>query len=82
MRPVFYAYGPCPFAPANMRYAAAMHPQGPGTHWMATGETPEAALAKLEALWDRSIDKRKVKRKPASEPVASVVHVADDDVVI
>lgn len=82
-RPLMLAYGPNPYAPERYRWAACMVTDGrPGTHWMSTGPTEADALAKLEALWARSIDKRKVKRKPTSEPVASVVHVADDDVVI
>lgn len=38
--------------PQEMRAAAATVPTGPGTHWMATGPTPEAAEAKLRAFYD------------------------------
>ena len=43
-------YGPNPQAPEGMRWAAAMVPTGPGTHWLATGATEAAARGKLEAL--------------------------------
>jgi hypothetical protein len=34
-----------PEAPASMLAAAAMVPEGPGTWWVATGPTEEAARA-------------------------------------
>jgi len=64
--------------PETMRAAAAMVPTGPGTHWMATGATPEEAAAKLQAMWEKerkSIEPRKAPpRKPkGSEDVGDVV---------
>lgn len=50
--------------PASMRWAAAMVPEPrAGTSWMATGHSEEAARAKLEAVWESQIDKRKGPRK-------------------
>ncbi len=67
-----------PAAPEGMRYAAAMVPEGPGTHWMATGATPEEATAKLDAMWERqrkSIEPRKAppKKPKGSEDVGDIV---------
>jgi hypothetical protein len=78
-RPIFYAYGPNPFAPERLRWAAAMASDGrPGTHWLATGPTEEAALAKLEAMWTRAYPETSKRgahlRKRTSEPVAAEAH--------
>lgn len=62
-----------PEAPASMRAAAAMVPDGPGTHWLATGPTEEAARAKLEVMLLPATERAKAKRAakaPTTEPVA------------
>lgn len=75
-RPLILTYGPNPFAPEHMRWAAAMVSDGrPGTHWMATGPTEEAARAKLQKMWDsqeRKPSKPKTP-KPASADVGDVI---------
>ena len=77
--PPIFTYGPNPFAPAHMRWAAAMQTDGrPGTSWLCTAATEDAARAKLEAIWVKQFpptDKRKGPRvKPATESDA----LADD----
>lgn len=75
-------YGPNTEAPPHMTWCAAMVPDArPGTHWLATGPTPEAARAKLEDMWARQNpppSKRGAHLKKASEPVVAV----DDDTFV
>lgn len=59
-------YGPNPQAPAAMRWAAAMVPTGPGTHWVATGATESEARGKLEAMLPGA---KKVKREAVEDLV-------------
>jgi hypothetical protein len=60
-----------PDAPPNMRAAAAMVPAGPGTHWLATGSTEEAARAKLEAMLPKERAPRT--KAPTAAPVGDVI---------
>lgn len=57
-----------PEAPPSMRAAAAMVPEGPGTHWLATGPTEEAARATLEAMLLPA--SQRPKKAKAAAPVA------------
>ncbi len=61
--------------PPSMAYAAAFVPdKRPGTHWQSTGPTPEAARAKLEAMWRREHPEPKgAKKKPET---------VDDEIVL
>lgn len=53
-----------PSAPAAMRCCAAMvADQRPGSHWLATGPTEDAARATLEALWLKAYPAEKRARK-------------------
>lgn len=69
-----------PDAPENMRAAAAMVPEGPGTHWVTCGPTEEAARAILEKHAPQPR-----KRKPTSETAAPATQGArepiGDDVI-
>lgn len=61
-----------PDAPPSMRAAAAMVPEGPGTHWLATGPTEEAARATLEAMLPKP-RKAKAAAPVAPAPVGDVI---------
>lgn len=79
MTPIL-TYGPNDNAPTGMRYAAAMVPDGkPGSCWMATGPTEEAARAKLEAMWQKEHPSPRPGPKKGSQPA---VVVDEDEAVL
>ena len=82
---VYAAIAHADSTPDHMKYAAAMVSTGkPGSHWMCTAATPEAARAKLEALWSKAYpppSKRGAHLwKPAT--VSDVAKVDDDAALI
>lgn len=67
----------------SMKFAAAMVPSGPGTHWMATGETADDARAKLEAMWAKQFpgpSKRGAHLRKKAEAEPDPVDV--DDIIL
>ena len=82
---VFAAIAHSDTTPDHMKYAAAMVTNGkPGSQWMCTAATPEAARAKLEALWDKAYPQQSKRgahlRKPATASV--VPNDADSDLIV
>lgn len=68
--------------PAGMAYAAAMVPRGPGTHWLATGATPEEARAKLEDMWRRQFPPKRPGPKRTSKSDAPPRYVVEEEPVL
>lgn len=76
-RPQIIVYGPTTDAPTGMQFAAAMVPNGkPGSYWMSTGPTPDAARTKLEEMWDKAYPPER-KGPPRAAKVAQVEALDD-----